>query len=182
MPDGPGTAYEKLLAFRRAHFELGKEYDEAALRRALGLPPVDNPELLPDTPERRRLIRMEDAEAKREAEQAKREAEERLLAARASEQEAAYKDARIADLERQLAEMRAALAGPTVAVAPPVREQQARVPAPEGMPNESWNKQEIVRWLEERGLPVPERKGFAMTKAAVLDFALEQFEQAKGAA
>jgi len=189
MADGPGSAFEKLLAFRRAHFEQGKEYNEAALRRSLGLPPVDNPEFLPETPERRRLVRMDDREAKREAEQAQREAQERLLAASAAVQEAAHSAARIADLERQLAEMRAALNGPGVTVVPDSDGETpaaAAVPVatvvPDGTPDQNWNKPEILRWLEENGLPLPERGGHFLSKTAVLDFALEQIEKAKGAA
>lgn len=181
MADRPGTAFEKLMSFRGAHYELGKEYDEAALRRQLGLPPVVNPEFLAETPERRRLVRMDDREARREADQAQAEARDRLAAQSASVQEAAYKDARISALEAQLAEMQAALSGPKVTVTVPegaTEGSQGTVKAlPEGAPNETWGKADIIRWLEDQGLPLPERKGFQMSKLAVLEFALEQINE-----
>lgn len=164
------------MAFRREHFLSGKEFNEKELRLTLGLPPVERPELLMETPERRRLVRLDDQVAKRELEEAERVAKEAAERARQQAQEQELKDARIAQLEAQLAEMRARLATETGApvVTGAVAPNGGPAIAPPGTPNESWTTQQMVHWLDEHGLPVPPRKGFGMTKMAVLEWTLEQ--------
>lgn len=184
MPDSPGTPIEKLYAFRAEHFAMGKEYDEAGLRRTLGLPAVPNPEHLPETPERRRLVRLDDRDAKRELEQAQQEADAALAKARSDDLVQAHQSSRIADLEAQLAALQAQVAGQPAAPDPPINEPPAASASNsaqgtgEGEPGEAWAPKQILDFMEAKGLPLPAKRGFGMTKVALLEFYLEKKAEA----
>lgn len=183
MPDGPGTAIEKLYAFRTDHFLMGKEYDEAALRRTLGLPAVPNPEFLAETPDRKRLVRMDDREAKRELDAAQAEQAAMQAKERHEKLVAETQGQRIADLEAEIARMKAEANGNPAPPATPPAEPKPTESNPaqgtgEGEPNTDWSPKQIVDFMEANGLPLPPKKGFGMTKVALLEFYLEQ----KGAA
>lgn len=185
MPDGPGSPIEKLYAFRSEHFVSGKEYDEAGLRRTLGLPPVPNPEHLPETPERRRLVRLDDREAKQEAEQAQRDAEAALAKERSDALIATHQSTRISDLEAEIEALKAQLAG--APPEPPKGEETQNPPAPpqstaDGEPTKDWSPKQIVDFMEAKGLPLPDKRGFGMTKVALLEFYLEKKAEAEAAA
>ncbi len=182
MTDTPGSKLEKLLAFRLAHFEHGTEYDEAALRRHLGLEPVAHPEFLPLSPERKRLVRMDDREAKRELEEAMEQEQARMAAERESALLATVKDERIQSLEAQIAELRARLQGSAVAVAErpssPAQEPQETVVGPRqpraavlapGEDIRSLTFGEIKLRLAEEGLPPLPKNGWGVTKTEALE-------------
>jgi hypothetical protein len=178
MADGPGTLEEKLMAHKRDHYYTGKEYDEAGLRRTLGLPAVPNPEHLPESPERKRLVRLDDREAKREAEEATRQVEEQLANQRRKEMLESMKDQQILDMQRQIAELRAAQGGPEVTVtAPKAKAEKPPAPSIEGGPNESWNIAQMKTWLEQQGYEDLPRKGVGMSRVAALEHCLEQQAQ-----
>lgn len=190
MSDAPGSALEKLHAYRQSHFTMGKAYDEAMLRNLYGLPPVENPEYLPETPSRRRLVAMEDAQATKEVEDARKQAEAARRAAEEADQLRKVKDERLASLEQQNAELMERLAAlerqePRVVTIPvptpaPVN-QPLSVPPPD-LPTESWKQQEIIGWAEGKGLQLPPRRGFGMTKLELLDHVLGEVEKTKVAA
>lgn len=176
MADGPGTPLEKLYAFRRSHFELGREYNEAELRKHLGLPAVPNPEFLPMTPERRRLVLMDDQNAKREAKEAEARAKQALEEERKAQIIGTMKDDRIQSLEAQIAELEAALAGANITVAA----SAATAPVgdvPDGEPNPNWTMAQIKAAIEAEGLPPLPRNGTGVSKMA----ALEHYAAAKKA-
>lgn len=182
MSDSPGSKIEKLYAYRAAHFELGKEFDEKKIRQILDMDPVANPEFLPETPERRRLVRMDDREAKREIEEARAKAEAAILADKNAGMEAAAKDQRIAALEAQLA---ALTEGKPTAGAIPTQTPDiapAAPPAPTGdsdTPDMTWTIPRMQNYLEANNLPLPQpKKFFGMTKVAALDYTLDQIAKA----
>lgn len=179
MSDSPGSKIEKMYAYRADHFEMGKEFDEKKIRAMLDMDPVANPEFLPETPDRRRLVRMDDREAKREMEEAKAKADAAILASKTAGMEAEQAASRIAALEAQIAEMKRTATNPapvveSTPVAPPAAPQSAS-----DTPDSSWSIPRMQLYLEENSLPLPmPKKFFGMTKVAALDYTLDQIAKA----
>ena len=179
MSDSPGSKIEKMYAYRADHFEMGKEFDEKKIRAMLDMEPVANPEFLPETPDRRRLVRMDDREAKREMEEAKAKADAAILASKTAGMEAEQAASRIAALEAQIAEMKRAAANP----APVAESTPVAAPAPaqtaSDVPDSTWTIPRMQTYLEEHNLPLPTpKKFFGMTKVAALDYTLDQIAKA----
>ena len=182
MSDSLGSKMEKLFAYRNDHFEMGKEFDEKKIRIMLGMDPVANPEFLPETPDRRRLVRMDDREAKREMEEAKAKADAAILASKTAGLEAEQAQSRIAALEAQIAEMkRAAASGDDRVVVAESTPVAAPAPAQTAsdVPDSTWTIPRMQTYLEEHNLPLPTpKKFFGMTKVAALDYTLDQIAKA----
>jgi hypothetical protein len=162
------------MAYRRDHFTMGKEYDEAAFRRNLGLPAVAVAEHLPETPERKRLVRIGDREADRELKEAEALSREAVEAQNRATMLQGMKDQQIQDLQSRIAELEAARGGPIVHVAGKPADTK---PLPDGGPQPEWTVGQMKAWLEAQGFPLPPRSGVGMTKTSVLEFCLEQQSQ-----
>lgn len=179
MSDSPGSKIEKMYAYRADHFEMGKEFDEKKIRAMLDMDPVANPEFLPETPDRRRLVRMDDREAKREMEEAKAKADAAILASKTAGMEAEQAASRIAALEAQIAEMKRTATAPVVAAETPIATPSAPAQADSDVPDMTWTIPRMQAYLEENNLPLPQpKKFFGMTKVAALDYTLDQIAKA----
>lgn len=184
MPDGPGSAIEKLYAYRTDHFLMGKEFDERALRRNLGLPPVDNPEFLAETPDRKRLVRLDDREAQKELAKAQQEQRETMAKDAHEKLVAEHQSQRIADLEAQIAAMQNQQGSADTPSPSKPASGKAETPLATGEndePTSAWTIKQVLDFMEAKGLPLPEKKGFGMTKVAVLEFYLEKKAEAEQA-
>lgn len=193
MSDQPPTPLEELHGYRREHFLKGVEYNENTIRKIVGLPLVENPEILPETPERRRQVAMEDRQAMAEIEQARKEAEAAQRAAQENERNQSIRDERLAIVEAENAELRARLE--ELLTGQPDREKQPEAEPeskgkkpessarkgetpPEGViPDSTWLFGQITAFAEKNDLPLPPKKGFGMTKTEFLNHVLSEYEK-----
>lgn len=183
MADIPGTPEEKLHAFRMNHFATGTEFDEAKIRQVLGLPSVEHPELLAAAPEIQRLVLMEDREATRDLAAAQEKQNRELAALEEKNQQMRSLQESNEQLKAQVAELMAErgsapVSKPSMPSAPmaSAKKEAHTLPA-DSVPNTAWPIQQIVQWMDEKGYALPPKKGFGMSKNAVLDFALEQHKK-----
>lgn len=172
----PASPLEKLYVRMKQAEEFGKEFDERVERNALGLPPVKDrePIFIAESKQRRELRLREDRE------------EDSPLAAEVARQSANVGDrieemaAEIARLRQEAEELKRAPRTPKTAqehereVASERAEKAAadRRNFPEGIPNQTWSKAQLTRFLTAYRIPPPEGGTQRQTVTGLLDYVL----------
>ncbi len=184
MNSTPATPFEKYLTWRLQHIELGKAFNENIAKSAINnlwlqmggseaqlLELSDDPEIIPESEQRARALRMDDREAKAELEKMRLDARQQMASAKSRVQESALKDSRILELERRLAELETGMpASPPMRV---VADGSTPEPAREGVPDVTWSRQEIYTWADAKGYRLPHNPQFA-SKSVALNHILAQ--------
>lgn len=177
MADAPAGPLEKLYALRAQAKREGMAYDENAMRAHINqqfefkgepfepLEMVANPETFGESPEFKRMIRMDDQAARKEQD----ELAEKVAALKAKELTATGDVIR---LERENEDLRARLARLEAAmgVAPAATAVSAPAPSdvPQGTPTLDWGQKDLVAYARNLGVDLP-RGGVGISKADLLD-------------
>jgi len=160
----PATPEEKLALRRDQAERFGKAFDENIERSVMGLPTVEDPIIIAESPDRRNLTQQEDRRGQREL-----EAQAAAARQRADMEELREATSRIKELERQVRELQGLPAEPDTRQ--PAAEEDLRG---EGeLPNEHWTKMQIMEYARVNALTAPEG-GVNATKVAWLDTILTQ--------
>lgn len=179
--DRPDDPRVKLYLAYEQHREFGKAFDENVWRKGLGLPSAESegraPLILRESRARAEAVDI----GATEAETALREQAEAVGQDAIVRQNMELTE-RVQQLEEQLREVLNEEPPP-----PPRPKPEATASEPEaplafsGKPELSWTIKQIVDWGEKQGLEMPPKKGFGMTKAAVLEHVLAKATEAEQA-
>ncbi len=185
--DRPGTFQDKLLCQLNRHTEYGVGFDEEKIYLAAGLKPPENP---------RKFEPNKDISNRDRADERAYAIELRAagVQAKIAEQEQKEQNASLAALAEEnrllreqvnkiLATMGDEPAETAVAI-PPVA-IPAAVPAPvfealdgSPLPDPTWGRDRVNRWLEHHGYALPPRKGVGMSGIKLADYAIGKHREA----
>ena len=191
MADRPGTFEEKKAALLQRHIDYGVGYDERAIYVAAGLDAPKNPRYFEPAKGVKQAIRADErvyrAELAKNALAAKGVAQAENDQARDIAELRAQNERLEAQLTQLLAAVGQAPAEVLNAVPPPALSVVQSTPDPlpvagtnDGLPQASWDRERVSRWLEAYGYQQLPRKGVGMSKIAMADFAIEQHRKASG--
>lgn len=186
--DRPGTFEDKLLCLLNLHTERGVGFDEGKIYAAYGRTPPANPRVFAPAKDISARDRADEREYAMELRTAG-------LQAKLAEQEQKEQNAVLTAVQednrllREQVNKLLAMAGvepaetavalPPISVpAPPVAAAALESLDGSPLPEPTWGREQVVRWLEGHGYALPPRKGVGMSKLALADYAIGKHRDA----
>lgn len=173
----PATPEEKLYTRRAQASEFGKEFDENRERKILGLPEVDDPVIIAESPERRRLARAEDSANAREMRMAKE-------AAAAAAQDIATENAALkAQLDAMQAQIAQLMGDREDGNAPtPITAKAEAGVAIEGPPTTEWSVAQLKAYLKQEEFEIPTGGVAKQSRQALAQWVIDRYNEREEAA